>query len=167
MSSTLEHLNQFLIGEGIEHFTGLETLKLRRMGITAPVPPVGWWPRIIPALRIAERIREELGHSLIIGNGYRPKDLNKRVGGAKNSQHLWYRALDLDLPNSHRSKAEKYALYEAAAVAYNILGHEYKMGFGIYSAKRGTRVHIDCGWKRRCWGGDGKKWVRDLLASVR
>lgn len=167
-------LTTYLREQGITHFSGREVVTLRRLGKIAEVPPESWWPRIIPALRIAERIRDELGHSLLIGNGYRPPALNRAAKGGRRSRHLTFRALDLDLPNAHKSRDAQEALYQAAASAYLDVGEATKMGLGIYRPHRGPRVHIDCGDRQRCWGGPKtmfrwrtKEWVHALLEEMR
>jgi hypothetical protein len=43
-------------------------------------------------------------------------------------------------------------------------GERYKMGLGLYRLHRGTRVHIDAGYRRRSWS---RKFVRPLLDSLR
>ncbi len=158
-------LNEFIERHGIEHFTGDETLQLLRLGETAPVPPLRMWDNIIPALRLAEEIRELVGHPLVVGNGYRPRALNKRAGGARNSQHIKYRALDLDLPGDYASiQPFQQALYAAAAQVF--LAHpDMKIGFGTYRRHGGNRVHIDAGgrWRRAAWGPG----VKDLLKEHR
>lgn len=160
-------LDGYIRGEGIEHFSAKEVLTLRRLGVVAPVPPSNMWPRIIPALQLADALRKELDHPLIIGNGYRPKELNRRAGGSRRSQHIYFRAVDIDLPSSHDSVVEQERFYRAAGRLFLEHGHLMKIGFGLYRANRGTRVHLDCGYRRRFWGGKRGRWVRDLLAEMR
>ena len=45
-----------------------------------------------------ERIRAAVGTGIVIGSAYRTAAHNRKVGGARNSQHLEGRALDLSLP---------------------------------------------------------------------
>lgn len=40
-------------------------------------------------------LRDEIGVSIFINSGYRTKDYNKKVSGAKNSQHLTGKAADI------------------------------------------------------------------------
>ena len=40
-------------------------------------------------------IREKWGSGIIISSGYRSKELNRRVGGVENSNHLYGYAVDL------------------------------------------------------------------------
>ena len=167
-------LTEYLRDNGIAHFSGREVLTLRRLGRVAGVPPEAWWPRILPALIIAERIRKELGHGLVVGNGYRPAALNKAAGGSRTSQHIQFRALDLDLPAKHNTRDSQEALYRAAGEAYLDVGKSCRMGLGVYRPSRGPRVHVDCGHRQRKWGGPKtrfgwrtKAWVNDLLEGLR
>jgi uncharacterized protein YcbK (DUF882 family) len=120
---------------------------------------------IIPTLWIAEEMRAEIG-PLLIGNGYRPKDLNKKVGGAKFSTHIDFRALDLDLPNIHDVGLRR-TFYDLAGHMYVVHGTALKMGVGFYAPHGGTRVHVDTGrgWGRpACWE---PKYAKAILASIR
>ena len=45
-----------------------------------------------------ERVRAYLGHAMTISSGYRCPELNKIVGGAENSQHLYAQAVDFICP---------------------------------------------------------------------
>jgi len=156
-----ETLDQYIDSHGIEHFKAREVLRLRRLGVDAPEPPRRWWPRIIPTLRVAEYLRSRVG-PLSIGNGYRPEPLNSKVGGAKNSQHLHFRALDLDLVDKSRRNQEEF--YRAAGELYLTHGVALKMGLGLYRMWRGTRVHVDCGYRKRAWKPG---YVKELLESLR
>ena len=79
-------LDEFLKDHGIQHFSAREVLTLRRLGVTVDPPPEDWWSRILPALEVAETLRDQLGHPLLIGNGYRPPSENKRAGGARSAR---------------------------------------------------------------------------------
>ncbi len=48
------------------------------------------------AQRIFEPLRSYYGRPIGIASFYRSKKLNKRIGGSKNSQHLFGEAVDLD-----------------------------------------------------------------------
>ena len=183
-----ESLQDYLSRNGIEHFTARETLTMRRAGVVVDPPPREWWPRILPALRCAEMLRSICGHPLVIGNGFRPGALNKQQKGSSKSQHLYFRALDLDLPSKHSSRAEQERFYTAAVGLWLTIGHTYRMGLGLYAPRRGTRVHIDCtaapltaaqraaNWrkqhghhKRRHWGGKkrGRDYVMEIAEGLR
>lgn len=45
---------------------------------------------------VFDKVREHFGKPIAITSGFRSPELNKRIGGAKNSQHLEGKALDID-----------------------------------------------------------------------
>jgi hypothetical protein len=45
---------------------------------------------------VLQPIRDEFGMPITINSGYRCSKLNKAVGGAKNSDHVWGSAADID-----------------------------------------------------------------------
>ncbi|MBD2502749.1 D-Ala-D-Ala carboxypeptidase family metallohydrolase [Anabaena azotica] len=54
------------------------------------------------AVRLAKvwgKVREKFGSPIVITSGYRPPNVNKAVGGVRNSQHLYFRALDMQPMN--------------------------------------------------------------------
>ena len=159
-----ETLDAYLRAHGILHFSAKEILTLRRLGVTVDAPPRDWWPRMIPTLELAEMLRAEVGHPLVVGNGYRPNPYNRQVGGARRSQHLFFRALDLDLPKSNKSSKDQRRFYEAAGSIYLDHGDAYKMGLGLYRLHKGTRVHVDTGYRKRAWK---RSYVNPLLESLR
>lgn len=167
-------LDEYIQSYGIEHFSAKECRTLRRLQVTAPEPPRGLWANIIPTLWLAEELRKRMNadhgtaeeFGLAVGNGYRPKDLNRRAGGARRSRHITFSALDLDLPHSiARNPAAQTALYAIACEIFLEHGEEYGMGLGLYRPWGGRRVHIDTGrrrpahWKRR--------YTKPLLESLR
>lgn len=150
-----ESPDDYLWSNEIRHFSFAETLQLKRAGLRASPPPREWLPRIVPALWFAEALRASLSDAygkevpITIGNGFRPSprhpelrgyaDLNKRVGGARNSKHITYRALDLDPPKWVKIddvRAHAMRIYESV-VDHTTIG----MGFYKYS----RRVHVDVG----------------------
>ncbi|WP_066376719.1 D-Ala-D-Ala carboxypeptidase family metallohydrolase [Anabaena sp. CA = ATCC 33047] len=59
------------------------------------------------AVRLAKvwgEVREKFGSPIIITSGYRPPQVNKAVGGVRNSQHLYFRALDMQPMNGDFKK---------------------------------------------------------------
>lgn len=57
---------------------------------------------------VLQPIRDKYGHPIYISSGYRSPELNKAVGGAKNSQHLSGQAADIYC--KHSSKAYLFGL---------------------------------------------------------
>lgn len=160
----LDSIDFIFKAEGIEHFTAREVCSMRRAGNAIAIPPFKFWERIIPTLRLAEEIRSLIECPLQVGNGYRPRDYNKAVGGSMFSQHIQFRALDLDLPRSRRGIALQEELYETAAELFLSKGKELKMGLGLYRHNRGSRIHIDTGYGYRHWK---KKFTKPLLERLR
>lgn len=92
-----------------------------------------------------ERLRSYIG-PLGITSGYRCKAHNKAVGGAINSQHLYGRAADLDVPHGHQAE---YVRAAARVPAFN------KGGIGIYPS---GAVHVDYRpWRARWSSFIGQK----------
>lgn len=161
---TLEDMDALFKCEGIEHFSAREVCVMRRVAPAVAIPPAKFWARMIPTLLLAEEIRDLIECPLQVGNGYRPKDYNKAVGGSRRSQHIQFRALDLDLPRSRRGIALQEEFYETAAELFLVKGKELKMGLGLYRHNRGTRIHIDTGYSYRHWK---KEYTKPLLERLR
>lgn len=90
--STHNILTAYLRDHEITHFTGMEVAKLA-------LPPRILWANIVPTLLVLERLRARLngiqpGAYIIVTSGYRTYEHNARVGGAPNSQHIKFRAID-------------------------------------------------------------------------
>ena len=134
---------------GIVYFTAAELLSRNTPGGPKIIePPRELWPNIVGTLVMADRIREELGHPLHVWSAYRTPEYNAMVGGAKRSEHMGFRALDLHAGAEHHHRLKLIAsnVMEGAASA----GH--RTGLGIYS----RFIHIDTGSpkaKRRRWLG--------------
>lgn len=100
------------------------------------LPPSALWSRIIPTLQVAERLRAKHGITyIIVISGYRDPDFNERVGGAPNSLHVSFNALDL-VPM--KTSTEPVPIQDII----KLLGKDPLwpfMGIGTYS----TFVHID------------------------
>lgn len=91
-----------------------------------------------------------------ITSGFRDEDTNRRVGGAKGSQHIHGNAMDIDV--SGYSHAERVKLIEALSAS------------GITGLGIGTNIiHADIGG-RRAWGyansaggGEVPKWAKAAI----
>ena len=87
-------------------------------------------------------LRNELGVPVTItGSGYRTPDHNKKVGGAKNSQHLTCSAADIN--------AKGYTPKQLAAKIESLIkvGKMKQGGIGIYPGF----VHYDIRGKKARW----------------
>lgn len=84
-----------------------------------------------------QKLRDQIGKPIIINSAYRNKEYNLKVGGAKNSQHLLGKAVDI--------KVSGITPKEIAKIAEGIgFG-----GIGIYS----NFVHLDTRQGRARWNG--------------
>lgn len=81
------------IGNPLRYFTPRELLYLG--GEDNSFPPESLWPNIVSTALFADLIRHEYGHPLRIGSAYRSPTYNAAIGGASQSQHVQFRALDL------------------------------------------------------------------------
>jgi zinc D-Ala-D-Ala carboxypeptidase len=102
------------------------------------------------ALDKLQALRDKLGRPILLTSAYRSAEHNKRVGGAKNSQHMLGIAFDVRMENQDPQK------FEAAARAVGFTG------FGYYP-KQGF-MHIDTGAKRS-WGTPFKISATGLAAD--
>jgi len=81
-----------------------------------------------------EAVRLAVGAPIVIGSAYRTPEHNARVGGAKRSQHLQGRALDMYPPQGW-SMHRFYSIVRLVALRADMPIH----GLGRYP----TFVHID------------------------
>lgn len=88
-------------------------------------------------------LREHLGRPINIISGYRPPEYNKRIGGAKKSQHLLAKAADIKV--SGMAPAEVHAEVLKLIKA----GKMKQGGVGKYS----TFVHYDTRGTAARWSG--------------
>ena len=90
-----------------------------------------------PALDKLQALRDFLGKPMIVHSAYRSPEHNRRVGGAKHSQHLYARAFDISMANHDPEVFEE----AARAVGFTGFGYYVKQNF----------MHIDTG-PARTWG---------------
>lgn len=92
-----------------------------------------------------EDIAARLGFQLPVISTYRDKEHNKEVGGAKHSQHLDHKAVDIDI--SKLSPQQQHDLVQT------VLSNPNVKGFGWY----GNTIHFDTRAERTgkgYWGSD-------------
>ncbi len=75
-------------------------------------------------------------------SGFRTPQYNSFAGGANQSRHLQFSALDL----RPMAKIERSQLHGILQNRWSTLGKDYNLGLGLYS---GTRFHVDTGGFRR------------------
>ena len=89
----------------------------------------------------AVKLAKNLGRPLRINSGYRTPEYNRKVGGAKNSQHVAKKAMDIRWPDGDFSTRIAF-IQLACDVGFT--------GIGVYN----NFMHVDTGPKR-CWGPSG------------
>lgn len=80
----------------LEELAGTSIEKYQKKNLEAAKQQMG---KMYMLAGFAERIREIIGHPLIISSGYRCISLNNYLGGALVSQHLLGEALDIVCKN--------------------------------------------------------------------
>jgi uncharacterized protein YcbK (DUF882 family) len=98
-------------------------------------------PELIKLIRQVER---HYGKKPIITSGYRSPAHNRRVRGARRSQHMTCSAADIRVPGIGKASLARY-----------LRSLPGRGGVGLYC--RSGSVHIDIGAKRQWYWGCGKK----------
>jgi|TARA_R100000808_G_scaffold1216_5_gene5750 zinc D-Ala-D-Ala carboxypeptidase len=108
------------------------------------------------AARMFQPLRDELGFPLTVlaGGGVRSPDMNRRVGGARTSQHMAGCALDLRGP----TEAQTLRIYDVAKE----MQADRRLppgGLALYLRKDGSVrfVHVDCRGRRARWNGGARR----------
>lgn len=102
------------------------------------------------------KLSQVWGEELTLNSAKRDAKTNKKVGGAKNSQHKHGNAVDISVVGWSIEKRKKF-IQTASANGFT--------GIGVYN----NAIHIDMG-SRRSWGpsykiGSVPKWARGVIAS--
>jgi hypothetical protein len=114
------------------------------------MPPEELWSRIVPALRyIRDHVEPVIG-DVTVASGYRDRVFNECVGGASQSAHRRFHALDL-FPVDRTITRER--LIEVLCPIHAREGARLNIGMGIYRARR---FHIDA-TRYRGWGEDFRR----------
>ncbi len=98
-------------------------------------------PELVTLLKKVER---HYGKKIVVTSGYRSKSYNRRVRGARNSQHMYCKAADIRVPGVSKAALARYARTLPG------IG-----GVGTYC--RSSFVHLDVGKRRNWHWGCGKK----------
>lgn len=117
--------------------------------------PLDWRETRAVALAAAfEALRAAVGLPLVVLSCYRTAEHNKRVGGAKDSQHLQGRALDLLPPKG-------WTVGQLAAVARDI---DAIKGIGLYPGF----LHLDVRptERRAVWAGS-RQFADSVVEAMR
>lgn len=104
------------------------------------IPPRSQWRNMRSTLKVADRIGTMLGEPVSqVVSAYRSPAYNRRCGGAKNSQHMYNRALDLRFDTS---------AYRVTRAARDLRKSGYfRGGVGSYS----SFTHVDTRGSNTDW----------------
>lgn len=112
----------------------------RRGAIQNMLPPESLWKNILPTLRVADRLAEELGEKIYINSAYRSPEYNAACpGAAKWSQHLRNNALDIRFKSPSVEVARMARALRDAGL--------FCGGVGLYA----NFTHIDARGSSRDW----------------
>jgi hypothetical protein len=112
------------------------------------VAPFAEWQHIAGTLNFVKRHVQPVIGEVEAVSGFRNAELNQCSGGAKESAHRHFYALDL-IPLRPIARA---GMMRSLCAIHGFRGREYDIGLGFYS---GLRFHVDSkGF--RMWGRDGK-----------
>ncbi|MGV3553390.1 D-Ala-D-Ala carboxypeptidase family metallohydrolase [Rhizobium sp.] len=107
-------------------------------------PPESVWNNINATAKILDELRDQLQKPIVMSSVYRSPAYNKAIGGAKDSQHVDFNAIDFSV------KGSSVGPYEWAAALKNMRSAGlFKGGIGIYS----TFVHVDTRGTNADWTG--------------
>ena len=141
---TIKDFEKFLKEHAIEFFHAEELLWFPRLRKHI-LAPRELWENIVPTAKLADAIRREWGGPIRVLSGYRTKAYNVQVGGAPNSQHLHFRAMDLTPADGDILEFRKCV----SKVVTKWRADGNLVGMGTYN----TFIHIDVGFKTRSWAG--------------
>lgn len=112
------------------------------------VAPVQEWQHIAGTLAFVKKHVEPVVGPVAALSGYRNEHLNQCSGGARQSAHRHFFALDL----TPVKDVSRPAMMRSLCAIHDFRGEDYDIGLGFYS---GMRFHVDSKGFRR-WGSDGR-----------
>ena len=149
VSALSAYLNTYQVGGIVPTWQLLRTASdWQKCGEQAfEVPPPEYWPNLVQALRfIHEQVVPAVGPVEVV-SGYRNPTLNRCAGGAQESAHRYYQAIDM-VPLRPTTRE---ILIRDLCSAHARRGGPYGVGLGFYV---GVRFHVDTR-KYRSWGAEG------------
>ena len=151
-----KRLDSLLDDAGIEFFSARELGKLHSPDWDGPdhsLPSEAHLTRIVDTLRLADEIRRVWGGPLQVVSGYRPAEYNAHVGGSPRSQHIEFRALDLQ-PTGDFDLDRFFDVARSVVAGARVAG--WNVGLGLYHEGEGSFIHVDVGAR----SGHQRSWVR-------
>ena len=126
-----------------QHFTADELtsyFEVTRRGVTNSYPPVADWNNILPTLRIVDELRNHFGKPVVLLSSFRNAEYNRKCGGVVDSQHRYFRALDIAMVGVTPKQ-----IYDVL-IKWRRAGR-FTGGVGLYP----TFVHIDTRNSNATW----------------
>lgn len=139
------NMNNFLEGR-FNYFTQKEIEK-------GKIIPDELYKNIIPTMYVLDYLRDKIGEPIYINSTYRDPDFNRAVGGAKNSLHLVFNAVDFTI----KRKTSFQKMFDIKVI-YNLLKSYDKdglknignllyikncFGLGLYLRGEKSFIHLD------------------------
>ena len=88
--------------------------------------PDEYTDNMMRVLNLLQVIRDSWNAPIIISSGYRCKELNKKVGGASNSDHVYGAAVDFHtVSNTKESNKKLFELIKSLKLPFDQLINEY------------------------------------------
>lgn len=157
----LQALDAFLKAHGVVSFTAAEIARVgaTRHGVTNTMPAPALWPHILPTLHVLQNIRNVIGGPIVVLSGYRDTAYNAEVGGATESMHPMFCAIDW-----RPQEFEKFHVSDLVRLVDTYGPGGRYIGRGAYEdahpedAIKTGFVHLDCrglvfGHKGAAWQG--------------
>jgi uncharacterized protein YcbK (DUF882 family) len=110
----------------------------------SPIPPE-YMSNLRTLATNLQVLRDEIGESIHVNSGYRSPDYNRRIGGARNSQHLYARAADI------RARTRSPQQLQVVIEQLIAQGRMMQGGLGLYN----SFVHYDVRGTRARWSHSG------------
>ena len=140
----IEDLQALLDDHDIRYFSAKEVVRARRWNKLLE-PPEDLWENILPALTIADCAREamttedqEIDDRVRVVSGYRDDRYNTHVDGAPTSEHMSFRALDLQPFDAARME-------ELRSIMVALVEYARSQGIDARLIHYDAFVHVDVG----------------------
>lgn len=134
-------LQTFLDENKITHFTATEILNASgtKKYVDADIPAELIY-NIIPTIKVLDEIREWYKNPIYLNCTYRSPEHNKKVGGAPNSVHMKFNAIDFSIANKNNLLLiYNHLVFQDSIHHFIFLPKAGSMGLGLYK----TFIHLD------------------------
>ncbi len=132
----------------IEELAGTSVEKYKELNLLKAQEQIG---KMYMLAGFAERVREIVGKPLIITSGYRCPELNKAIGGALTSQHIFCEAIDFVVKGLRPE--DVFNRIVTSDLKYNQIIIER-------NSKGSQWVHVSIGAYKQKLKFDGKQYIR-------